>query len=65
MPQFDEKRQNIRLDELHRKEAEELAKILSVKYGVQYIDLSTVPVNTDSLRIIPEKVSREINVAIF
>jgi len=65
MPQFDEEKQKLRLYELHKREAEELAKILSVKYGVSYVDITTEAVNTDALRIIPEKLSRETRVAAF
>ena len=65
MPKFNEEKQQSRLYELHKREAEELAKVLSVKYGVQYLDLSTISINTDALRIIPEKLSREIRVASF
>jgi len=65
MPKFDEEKQKTRLHELHKREAEELAKILSVKYGVQYLDLTTISINTDALRIIPEELSRKTQVAAF
>ncbi len=65
MPKFDEEKQETRLYELHKREAEELAKVLSVKYGAQYLDLSTISINTDALRIIPEKLSRETRTASF
>jgi len=65
MPKFDEEKQKIRLHELHKREAEELAKILSVKYGVQYLDLTTISINTDALRIIPEELSQKTQVASF
>ena len=65
MPKFDEEKQKSRLYELHKREAEELAKVLSVKYGAKYLDLSTISINTDALRIIPEKLSREARVASF
>jgi len=50
---------------LREEEEEELAKILSVKYGVLYINLKTVSINTDALRIIPEKKSRELKIIGF
>ncbi len=65
MIQFDEEKQDVRLQELYKREAEQLSKILSVKYGLQYLDLSTVPVNTDALRLIPEEVSKKTQVAAF
>jgi hypothetical protein len=39
MIQFDEEKQNQKIDALHRKEEEELAQILSGKYGVEYINI--------------------------
>ncbi len=50
---------------LREQEEEELAKILSIKYGVRYINLKTVSINTDALRIIPEKLSRKIKISAF
>jgi hypothetical protein len=43
-----------RIDFLRKREEEELAQMLSRKYGVEYVDLSLVAVNTDALRLIPE-----------
>jgi len=39
---FDDEKQNQRLEELHAKEEEDLAQMLSGKYGIQYADLSNV-----------------------
>src|SRR3989344_2297010 len=65
MINFDEEKQTKKLDELHRKEEEDLAKILSEKYGVSYTDLSVTPINTDGLKLISESKARENNIAIF
>ncbi|MEK7589937.1 MAG: GspE/PulE family protein [Patescibacteria group bacterium] len=65
MVKFDETKVNKKIAELHKKEEEELANILSNKYGLQYIDLSGVPINTDALQIITEKTSKEAQMAIF
>ena len=62
---FDEEKQEERIKTLREKEEEELAKILSVKYGVRYIDLSVFPISADALRIVTEKKSREANLAVF
>jgi len=62
---FDEAKQDEQVSKLRAKEEEELAQILSNKYGVDYTDLSMVSIDTDALRILPEKVSREANLAIF
>ena len=60
-----EERAMSRLDELHRKEEEQLAQILSHKYGIPYADLSRVTIDTDGLRIIPEEEARKAKIAIF
>lgn len=63
--QFDETKQQKKLDTLRAQEEEELARILSQKYGLQYTDLSRESINTDALRLIPEKKAREAEVAVF
>lgn len=62
---FDEDKQNKKIDELHQKEEEEVAEILSQKYGVKYVDLSKVSINTDALKLIPEDVARKGYIAAF
>lgn len=65
MPVFDETKQQKKLDTLHHKEEEELARILSQKYGLQYADLSRESINTDALRLIAEEKSRASEAAVF
>ena len=65
MVKFDESEQEERLAELHQKEEEELARILSGKYSVKYIDLSQTSINTDALRLIKEEDARNNEVALF
>lgn len=65
MLKFDEKKSNKRIAELHKKEGEELASILSSKYGLQYIDLSRVPINADALKLISEDTARGAEMAVF
>lgn len=65
MVQFDEEKQNKRVDDLLKKEEEDLAKTLSSKYGIEYLDLSRMSINSDALRLIPEAVAREARIAIF
>ncbi len=60
-----DKNTDTRLEELHHREEEELASILSQKYGAKYIDLSRVTINSDALRIIPEADARKAEVAAF
>ncbi|MBU1046349.1 type II/IV secretion system protein [Patescibacteria group bacterium] len=53
------------IEDIHEQEEEELAKILSVKYGVRYVNLKTVSINTDALRVIPEPISQTLKIAAF
>lgn len=65
MVTFDETKSDKKIEELHKKEEEELANILSSKYGLQYIDLSRVPINVDGLRLISEEKARTAETVIF
>ena len=62
---FDEDKQNQKVKTLLIQEEEELAEILSQKYGLHYADLSVVVINTDTLRLLAEKEAREAGMAIF
>ena len=62
---FNDTEEEKRVDFLRKREEEELAQVLSRKYGVEYVDLSLVAVNVDALRIIPEAESRANEVAAF
>src|SRR6185312_7204357 len=62
---FDDTEEIKRLNFLRKREEEELAQILSAKYGVEYVDLTLVAVNSDALRLIPEAQSRDAEVAAF
>jgi len=61
--QFDEDKQNRKLGELKEKEEEDLARDVASRYDLEYIDLSSVPVDMDALRLIPETVAREAQMA--
>jgi len=65
MATFDESEQKERIAKLREREEEELASILSGKYGVKYIDLSQTSINTDALRLIKEEDARLYEVALF
>ncbi len=62
---FDTDAENAKLAELRGKEDEDLAQILSSKYGLSYTDLSVVPINMDALRLIPEETARKAEVVAF
>lgn len=54
-----------RIEELRKHEEEELARVLAIKYGVEYADLSSKSIDSDALRLLPEKEAREAEVAVF
>src|SRR3989344_5394686 len=54
-----------RVQDLRRKEEEDLAQMLSQKYSLSYIDLSGMPINTDALRVIPEVEAKKNKMAAF
>ena len=56
---------NTRLADLRRREEEELATILSKKYGIEYRDLTRLSINPNALQAIPEAVARTAEVAGF
>lgn len=53
------------VEELRRREEEELASVLSQKYGISYIDLTRVSINTDALRLVPEAEAKDAEAAAF
>jgi len=65
MVQFDEKEQDEKIAELYEQEEEVLARTLSSKYGIEYVDLTRVSIQTDALRLIKEDVAREVEIAPF
>lgn len=58
-------RTNQKIEELRAREEEQLAQTLSGKYGVQYIDLTRVTINTDALRLVVQEKAREAECAAF
>lgn len=65
MTQFDERKQDERLHELHAREEEQLAEMLAQKYGIEYVDLTSKSIDTDALRVIPEEEARATEIAAF
>lgn len=62
---FADQEEQKRIEFLRKREEEELAQVLSHKYGVEYVDLSLVAVNTDALRLLTEKEARDTETAVF
>lgn len=65
MPIIDDPEQIKRVEHLRKQEEEDLAQMLSKKYGVIYLDLSLVSINSDAIRLIPEVEARDAEVAAF
>jgi type II secretory ATPase GspE/PulE/Tfp pilus assembly ATPase PilB-like protein len=60
-----EDKQAKRLEELYKKEEDDVIRILATRYGLNFIDLKPVPINTDALRLIPEELAREAKIAVY
>lgn len=65
MVEFADAEQHRRIAFLRNREEEELAQMLSKKYGVEYVDLSLVAINADALRILTEAEARDAEAAVF
>ena len=53
------------LSEVREREEEELMQTLAARHGIPYINLITVPIETDVLRLIPEADARGAKVGPF
>lgn len=62
---FDTKHIDTQLAEVHEREEEDVASILSSKYNMHYVDLSLISIDSDALRTISEKDARECEAAAF
>ncbi len=62
---FDTEGEDAALALVRAREEEDVARILSDKYGMTYIDLSLVNIDNDALRVIPETAAREAEAAAF
>ncbi len=66
MSNFDDEKQDKRVDELKHQEEEDLVQILAEqKYGIPSINLSAVPIENEALRYVTEEKAREMKVAPF
>ncbi len=62
---FADQEEEKRIEFLRKREEEEAVQILSQKYGVEYVDLSLVAINTDALRLISKEDSQTAEIAAF
>jgi len=62
---FDTKGSDAKLGEVREREEEDVARILSEKYGMTYVDLSLKEIDNEALRVIPEEQARLAEAAAF
>ncbi len=62
---FDTDAEDAKLAAIREREEEDLARLLSEKHGATYVDLTTTPIDGDSLRIIPEPIAHEAEAIVF
>lgn len=65
MPQFSDDRSNKAMEEFRAKEAEQLAQILSNRYGIPYIDIGLILLDSAVVKLIPESLAREAKAIVF
>lgn len=61
--QFSDDKIKEKLELLRRKEEEESIKLLSTKYKLPYLDLTTLPMDLEALKLIPEEQARAAGLA--
>ena len=62
---FDETKQNKQLELLRKKEEERLIQMLSEKYNIPYIFITSPLIDIESLSFLDEKIARDAHVAVF
>ena len=63
---FDEEKQQKQLEELRKREEEDLVRIMAeTKYNMTYVNLAAVPLENEALRVVPEEEARKLEVAPF
>lgn len=62
---FDDSKSNQRVSDLRQKEEEDLAEMLAERYGIPYVDLSGMTINTDGLKLVPQDIAQKSKVAVF
>jgi len=62
---FDEEKKNQQLKQMKQDEDERLVMMLSDKYSIPYMNLSTVSINTDALRLLDQDEAKKSECVIF
>lgn len=65
MSHFDDAKQAQDFDSFKRKEADDLAQILSVRYSLPYVNLTSVIIDQNALTLIPEGLARKGELVAF
>jgi len=65
MDAFNTEAEDQKLASVRENEEEDLANILSQKYGYTYTDLTLLSLNADALRLVPLETAREANLVVF
>jgi type IV pilus assembly protein PilB len=65
MVKFKDEEHKKEFEELREREEEDLAKVLSQRYGLPYLDLSKMTIDLDYLKLIPEETSRQAKIVVF
>lgn len=65
MVAFDDSKQERKYEQLRQTEEEEAMRLLSQKYGIPYVDLTILPINSDALILFTETAAREGELAAF
>ncbi len=62
---FDEEKKNTQLKQMKQEEDERLVRMLSDRYSIPYINLTTISVNTDALRLLDQEEAKKSECVIF
>ncbi len=65
MVKFDDEKQREQFASIRRKEEQALVELLSSRYGIPYVSLSSTPINNVAVALIPEAQAREALVVAF
>ena len=65
MIEFDEDKQKLKLAGLREREEEDFVQSVAAKRGLQYIDLTHLPVNLEALQLIPEAEAKAAYLGVF
>ncbi len=65
MIQFEEEKQNLKLEELRNKEEEEFVSAAAANRGLKYFNLMQVSIDPDALEVIPEAAARAAQAVCF